>query len=181
MPVFVTPCLSLLHGACLCYTVSVIVMQCLSLLRSACPCWPVHVFVTLCVSLLSCACLCCAVPVFVTLSLSLLRCSCLYYAVRVLVELCLSLLSCVCHSYTASNRILLCWPFCGPMLFGNRILTLILVYMSALTTTPYPLPKSFNEIYVYTFYKVIKLGQKTVTCMQNQLQKAKVLLYRFSF
>ena len=101
-------CLSLFGCACLCYAVPIFIGLCLSLFGCAFPYWAVPVFVTLCLSLLGCACLCSAVPVFVTLCLSLLGCACLCYAVP--------------------NRVQLCWPLRVPLLFRNRILTLIPLY-----------------------------------------------------
>ena len=106
----------------------VFVRLCLSLLRCACPYWAVPVFVTLCLSLLGCACLCSAVPVFVTLCLSILGCACLCYAVPIFIGLCLSLLGCACLCYAVPNRVQLCWPLRVPLLFRNRIMTLILLY-----------------------------------------------------
>ena len=108
MPVFVTLCLSVLGCACLCYAVPIFIGLCLSLFGCAFPYWAVPVFVTLCLSLLGCACLCSAVPVRVGLCLSLLGCACLCYAVP--------------------NRVQLCWPLRVPLLFRNRILTLIPLY-----------------------------------------------------
>ena len=105
-------CLSLFGCACLCSAVPVFVTLCLSLLRCACPYWAVPVFVTLCLSLLGCACLCSAVPIRVGLCLSLLGCACLCYAVP--------------------NRVQLCWPLRVPLLFRNRILTLIPLYRIAI-------------------------------------------------
>ena len=90
--------------------------------------WAVPVFVRLCLSLLRCACPYRAVPVFVTLCLSLLGCACLCSAVPVRVGLCLSLLGCACLCYAVPNRVQLCWPLRVPLLFRNRILTLIPLY-----------------------------------------------------
>ena len=115
---------------------------CLSLLGCACLCSAVPVFVRLCLSLLRCACLCYAVPVFVTLCLSLLGCVCLCSAVPVRVGLCLSLLGCACVCYAVPNRVQLCWPLRVPLLFRNRILTLIPLYTGESTLvmdSPVPL------------------------------------------
>ena len=67
-------------------------------------------------------------PVFVTLCLSLLGCACLCSAMPVRVRLCLSLLGCACLCYAVPNRVQLCWPLRVPLLFRNRILTLIPLY-----------------------------------------------------
>ena len=80
-------------------------------------------------SLFCCACLCYAVPVRIGLCLSLLRCAYLYWAVPVFVRLCLSLLGCACLCYAVPNRVQLCWPLRVPLVFRNRILTLIPLYM----------------------------------------------------
>ena len=121
-------CLSLFGCACLCYAVPVRIGLCLSLFGCACPYWAVPVFVTLCLSVLGCACLCYAVPVRIGLRLSLLRCAYLYWAVPVFVRLCLSLLGRACLCYAVPNRVQLCWPLRVPLLFRNRILTLIPLY-----------------------------------------------------
>ena len=113
-------CLSLFGCACLCSAVPVFVRLCLSLLRCACPYWAVPVFVTLCLSLLGCACLCSVVPVRVGLCLSLLGCACLCYAVP--------------------NRVQLCWPLHVPLLFRNRILTLIPLYKNRPLITGWRFP-----------------------------------------
>ena len=105
---------------------------CLSLFGCACLCYAVPVRIGLCLSLLRHACLCYAVPVFVTLCLSLLRCACLCYAVPIFIRLCLSLLGCACLCYAVPNRVQLCWPLRVPLLFRNRILTLIPLYTEAL-------------------------------------------------
>ena len=123
-------CLSLFGCACLCLAVPVFVTLCLSLLGCACLCSAVPVRIGLCLSLFGCACPYWAVPVFVTLCLSLLGCACLCSAVPVRVGLCLSLLGCACLCYAVPNRVKLCWPLRVPLLFRNRILTLIPLYNS---------------------------------------------------
>ena len=87
------------------------------------------VFVRLCLSLFGCACLCYAVPVRIGLCLSLLRCAYPYWALPVFVTLCLSVLGCACLCYAVPNRVQLCWPLRVPLLFRNRILTLIPLYI----------------------------------------------------
>ena len=109
---------------------------CLSLLRCACPYWAVPVFVTLCLSVLGCACLCYAVPIFIGLCLSLLRCACPWWAVPVRVGLCLSLLGCAGLCYAVPNRVQLCWSLRVPLLFRNRILTLIPLYSFLVQARP---------------------------------------------
>ena len=111
---------------------------CLSLFGCACLCSAVPVFVRLCLSLFGCACLCYAVPVCIGLCLSLLRCAYLYWAVPVFVGLCLSLLGCACLCYAVPNRVQLCWPLRVPLLFRNRILTLIPLYSKRLLWSFWP-------------------------------------------
>ena len=111
-------CMSLFSCACLP----------VSLLRCACLCYAVPVFVLLCLSVLGCACLCYAVPIFIGLCLSLSGCACPCWAVPVRVGLCLSLLGCACLCYAVPNRVQLCWLLRVPLLFRNRILTLIPLY-----------------------------------------------------
>ena len=82
----------------------------------------------LCLSLFGCACLCYAVPVRIGLCLSLLRCARPYWAVPVFVTLSLSLLGCAYLCYAMPEIVQLCWPLRVPLLFINRILTLIPLY-----------------------------------------------------
>ena len=99
---------------------------CLSFFGCACLCYAVPIFIGLCLPLFGCACPYWAVPLFVTLCLSLLGCLC--SAVSVRVGLCLSLLGCGFLCYAVPNRVQLCWPLHVPLLFKNRILTLIPLY-----------------------------------------------------
>ena len=127
---------------------------CLSLFGCACLCYAVPVRIGLCLSLLRCACLCSAVPVFVRLCLPLLRCACPYwavpvcYAVPIFIGLCLSLLGCACLYYAVPNRVQLCWPLRVPLLFRNRILTLIPLYSRVRHRQKTDTPRGLSEFQI---------------------------------
>ena len=52
-------------------------------------------------------------------------CHCPCYAVPICARHCLPVLEWACLCYAVPNRVQLCWPLCVPLLFRNRMLTLI--------------------------------------------------------